>query len=138
MWQVDPAFKVQFFYFLSEVLLYGFHWGHQSFGPNFLTEFCKENESFDKLEWNKRFLYVSSVLIIDLMFLLLSLHLFMHLLYSENYINIEFFQQSFIYKKIILSPCYQYLWIRKPFLMAINIGCNSRLSLFNQVIYENA
>jgi hypothetical protein len=22
LWQVDPAFKVQFFYFLSEVLLY--------------------------------------------------------------------------------------------------------------------
>jgi len=108
------------------------------FGPNFLREFCKENESFDNLEWNKRLLYVSSMLIIDLGFLLLSLNLFMHLLYLVNYINIDFFSNLSIIKKIILSTCNQYLWIRKQFLMAINIGSYSRIYFFRQVRYENA
>ena len=70
------------------------------FGPNFLREFCKENDSFDKLEWNKRLLYVSSMLIIDLVFLLMFLYLFQHLLYSENYIKNEFSNKLSFIKKV--------------------------------------
>jgi hypothetical protein len=42
---------------------------------------------------------LESVLIIDLVFSLLSIHLFLHLLYSENYINIEFFSNLSFIKK---------------------------------------
>jgi hypothetical protein len=60
--------------------------------------------------------------IIDLVFLLLALYLFQHLLYSENYINNEFFSKLSFIKNISLSTRNQYLWIRKQILMAINIG----------------
>jgi hypothetical protein len=72
-----------------------FHRGRLSLTlvQNFLRKFCKDNDYFDELELNKRLLYVSSVLIIDLVSLLLSLYLFQHLLCSKNYINNEFFSK---------------------------------------------
>jgi hypothetical protein len=39
LWQDDPAFRVQFFYFLSEVLLYvPLRMSKFDFGPKFLHE----------------------------------------------------------------------------------------------------
>jgi hypothetical protein len=51
LWQVDPAFKVQFFtscqspfvWFSSRIYKF-------EFGPNTLRDFCKENDYFDFLE----------------------------------------------------------------------------------------
>jgi hypothetical protein len=69
LWQADPNFKVQFFTYVRSPFFVWFSLGTSKFdfGPKFLKEFCKENDSFDKLEWNKQLLYVSSV-IIDLVF----------------------------------------------------------------------
>ena len=57
---------------------------------NFCMRFCKENDSL--VNWNeiKDWIYVSSVLIIILVSLLMFLHLFQQLLYSENYIKSKF------------------------------------------------
>jgi hypothetical protein len=54
LWQADPAFKVQFFHYVRSPFVWlSSRTSKFDFGPNFLKEFCKENDSFDKLEWNK-------------------------------------------------------------------------------------
>jgi len=97
--QVDPAFQVLFFYFLSEVLLYVSPGTSKfEFGPKIPQEILEKEQFFDELEWNEGFLYVSYVLIIDLVSLLLSLSLFQHLIYSENYTNNDFFSKLLFIK----------------------------------------
>jgi hypothetical protein len=51
LWQADPSFKVHFFTFYQKSFCM-IHRGHLSLTlvQNFLTEFCKENDSFDELE----------------------------------------------------------------------------------------
>jgi hypothetical protein len=97
LWQVDIAFKVQFFFFLSEVLLYGFHRGHLS-----LTLVQTSSGSFVKrmillIYWNEisDCYSISSVSNIDLVFFILSLHLLLHLLYLEKLYKILNFTTIF-------------------------------------------
>jgi hypothetical protein len=52
LWQVDPAFKVQFFTFCQKSFCM-FHRGRLSLTlvQNFLRKFCKENDSL--MNWNE-------------------------------------------------------------------------------------
>jgi hypothetical protein len=92
---------------MSEVLLYGFHRGHLSLTlvQTSLGIFVKRMILL--ISWNEisDFYSVSFVLICDLVFFLLSPHLLLHLLYSENYIKILNFTTIFYFLKISLSPC---------------------------------
>jgi hypothetical protein len=100
LWQADPDFKVQFL-LPVRVLLYGFHRGYLS-----LTLVQTPSGIFVKrtillISWNEisDCYSVSSVLICDLVFFLLSPHLLLHLLYSENYIKMLNFATIFYFKK---------------------------------------
>jgi hypothetical protein len=74
---------------MLEVLLYGFHHGHLSLTLVQTPSGIFVNRMILFISWNEiRNCYsVSSVLICDLVFLLLSPHLLWHLLYSKHYIK---------------------------------------------------
>jgi hypothetical protein len=92
LWQADPDFKVQFL-LLVRVLLYGFHRGYLS-----LTLVQTPSGIFVKrtillISWNEisDFYSVSSVLICDLVFFLLSPHLLLQsVIFRKLYKNVEF------------------------------------------------
>jgi hypothetical protein len=106
LWQADPNFKVQFL-LPVRVHLYGFHRGYLSLTlvQTPLGIFAKRTTLL--ISWNdiSDCYSVSSVLICDLEFLLLSPHLlFASVLFRKWYKNVIFLQQSFI-QKISLTPC---------------------------------
>jgi hypothetical protein len=53
MWQVDPTFKVHFFFIFCQNSFCMFHRGclNLTLVQNFLIKFCKENDSL--MNWNE-------------------------------------------------------------------------------------
>jgi hypothetical protein len=84
---------------MSEFLLYGFHRGHLSLTLVQTPSWIFVKRTILLISWNEisDCYSVSSVLICDLVFFLLSPHLLLHLLYSENYIKMLNFTTIFYF-----------------------------------------
>jgi hypothetical protein len=101
LWQVDLDFKVQFL-LPVRVLLYGFHQGYLSLNLVQTPSWIFVKRTIILISWNEinDCYSISSLLICDLVFFLLSPHLpFASVLFKKWYKNVILFCNNLLLKK---------------------------------------